>query len=1833
MLAISFVLGQLIHKYHTTALNSNRESRIIVPGLSYEIAKEIHDYLKSNGVTSYLVIGSDLEPDENKSWIPAINLTSKRIGSFVAVVCPGQLTHIQDSIRGSGGTIRSTAFSEEWPWIDNGSEAFRFDGPVLTSLLEMWTNNDSEKQWLRELILQFLLPKTSPSSNRVQLLLVDILGCFSPSKYEELDDIRLKFLFHAGIPKPMNQIPPVEDLIKKTTQLCQKVCDKCREEENIRQQAQDRILDVFNSEEADFIREGLNVLLDGLGRTKTRDLDGLAFFSCWDNKVDYWLKLEDYYLERLFDIEQRQTPDFTFGVSCEDDRCIANCSNSIIIATFHGLDLNIHGEYKVDPLEFNRYDWKIKLTYRGNELYSYDVRSNEGRYSFSLNTEKFKSYRSGLPLKLSFVANGKVRAEGKIKLHLCGENRPAFVILDPAFAIIDAINADNMDAIEKKVETDEANYLYMFSSDETEPKYLDTDDTEYEIIETGKNGIWRSSYRVDPYEDASGQVVRICKFGDLSAAICIEAKDILRGEFTIEDELRVNITNKRENSVKEVLEYFEGTRQEPYHKLGKINEATRNRIMLAADITNNRGWKPILINFKDNNPSCAGEIGDYVNYRGLVETDGFKGLKLPDDAQSLIQEYAKIRSEVINTIKNQLMYDSSMEHPVYASHPIYTYNNASNMESLLIIYLKIYLDILKYIEDMHEKLEWRQLFVISYLDCVVNWDDSKYKNSVFFINPWHPLVISKRYMVQYTLYNRGKAFSGKQGKTFCKLTALLKGISGFRYLSGLNKNDNSLEPLYVFPTNDPGWHIAVKTDIISNLYSPVWEGYNIVEKIKKNYDLEVSMAQKFSGEVPGAAIPSFVRAFPGRRSLSIRVQKGYSTSAIVRYLQNLLHKDENISELGFQLYGGIQVFLDDFLDNEAEVNLEKPPILIYNLNDHEDAIRITPDIYFISPSQEISFRQANENYQMPRGLDNYAVFSQPLYWLTEGQTQLPNSVSLEFDSLQNEGNSLGALFVNASVKVCQILKNRLVTVKTLGLPSKLESLWAVTSGGEIDPAILVKYVKDGSNRSIQDRVLWDYRFDIASSHNTYYVLSTIPKGFEVAVNGFFNQGNVASSFIEDLGALGIAIGGEALKSGRHALGVLGLVGTIRLLNGIGGNGRGIFDNSSEGIGFLIPVDSFISFFSDGATSGEDIKRTDLLAIQLIMSDEQSTLSISACGVESKFVSNTFTQVGALNALNQAQTSLHQFRSLVELSLESWGMTERLGLLAIINFGLRIISPSRVEDNSIWLNKERSILEALITGRYEYKKAKYDAIVVSTEANLLGVAEINKLETGLWVRINKDHWPGISDTTQLDEIRDQLSKIFNMSQKLNVQLNPENGDPRQNSKFSGVTENQTVNENETAQTIRDDITEEIDNPMLLEELPLRKIFIGVDERRNPVYFDPQSPIDPLDNMNIMITGSSGKGKTQFLKHLILKLRKQGKNVLVLDFKKDFLDDAVFCEESDLSRVVVNFDGLPFNPLIPYPMKHPISGELLIQTGQHITGIASVLKRTYGLGAVQQNAVKNAIVQAFLSKGIPATGTSKFDPATQYPSFNDIGEILEISNIGAFNRLDPLFTLDLFRPEYMQDSFDSLINKSMVLDLSQIPSDQLKNALAELIILSAHSYLNSQPHSGTIRQILVLDEANRLLGSADYLTSFVRECRAYGVGVVLSSQYPSDFPAEISGSMATKILHGNDRDADQVRSIIQLIGCTGREAEVAGLERFQAFVDNRHFSQTLLRTMNYPMYLVWSYLHKHGQMGREGLYAIDGFDTNKLPLTNIIKQLERLGLVEEKDGIIKVLQWYE
>ena len=1847
MLAIVNVLGELLEHHFSSVLDGGRDCRLLVPGLTAKIARQLHDYLISKDIDSYLVVGKDILPKEEARLIRAEGLTSKRIGSFIVIASPGQLVRIQDSIRGTGGTIRSLAFSEEWPWIDNGYEPFRFDGPVLDTLVSDWSGDTREKKWLRELILKGLVRFTQASSRRTQFLLEDILGTFQPSLYPEIDDVLNKFIFHTGIPRTRNNLPNVSSLIGSTTRLHQKIVERCQKDEDVRNLARDMVDEVIPECERIEVKIALDYLLDGIGRRITTSTGLLGFYSCWGpdrNDPIHWQKLTADYLAKIFGVNGNGPEAVvSFNVTCHCDRAvIADSKNKL--ASFFGEEIRLEISYKIPPNQFYGITWEVQVLNRRRLIFERELDCNEGKIFVDLDTEAcLTSYSRKIPVRIALLQDrNNVIIDDRVELNLCGEQRPAFTVVQPDFFIIDATPIDSDDTPDKKLSVDEPQRLYLFSHNAKEVRIYDENETRLDVIETEMNGIWQSRQLVDTRAASSGQVIRSCKFDNYGSVICFEARDLDTGEFTIEDELRVTISESKEKRIKELAGLFRGTSKKPYSALGKLNEAARLRIKIANLMTSPIGWRPLLVNVFKPSSQKAGSVGSFINQMGEIDGHAFRTLTLPEEAQTLLQNYSNTRDAILKEIEEFRIDNEgvSLEHPVYASYPIFSQVRLIQTDNALSAYLKAYYEILDYLNKNQNHIEWLQNFVLCYLDCVVHWDNSPLQNALFLLGPWHPLILAKRYMVQAALFSRAEQIiQRKDQKSLRHLASLLERVHGFRWLVGISDEDRKLEPLYVSATSDPGWHLAFKKNCHSLAIEQEIDGLaGVFAKIREIFGLTTEIVTRSGENLVTTCISNYLRAFPSRRSIGVRIRCGYSNSNIVEAVDRYLHSDDGVTGQGIKLPGGVRLYFEEAVNDTENVKWTAPSFLVYQFTDDEDCVRNEhPDIYMLPQKMSPSIQDANiEKFRLPRGTGLETIFMQELNSLTEGKTLVPKSVIYEFDACERTGDGVGGAFQRASAKIVSALGVPQITTCSVEFPKITEAPWVVHSGEMVDPAVLVKYVRDEANREIQERALWDYKFNITGKDTSFFVLSPIPRGFELVVKRFFGRSDIAKSFIVELGKVGISIGGDALKSGRHSLGVIGLVGAVRLFSTNGSEIPTPIVCNTKAVGFLIPVDSFDSFFGKvGSTqSGLGGKRADLLAVQLTLPQgEHGRIAISCCGIESKFTSRTLGNTRARDALEQAYATTGEFKMLVETSLHSGGIPERLGLLEILKFGLRIVSPSEPREIDKWLQTETSLYDAILSGNYEFCDPKFNGVLISTEEQLSGVAEHSVLAGGLWVRLTKEHWPAIVDTQQLNSIKQELSHLFDSCVEQATILNKTSTPKSLIDKVEAERDLAHKEINKMGESTSDigkqriqiDYDQETGSEANLEAEPLGQIFLGVDDGRRFVYFNPQAPEDPLDNKHLMVTGSSGTGKTQLLKYLICRVREQDKPVFILDLKNDFASDQKFSERSELDRIFLAFDGLPYNPLIPYPVRHPASGELFIQCGHHIAGVSSVLKRTYGLGAQQQAALNRAIVAAFASFSISTEGSVRYSEEMKFPDFSDVGEALQHDNPSAYNRLDPLFTLGLFRNEFRDSSFQSLVRRSAILDFSQIPSDEIKNALAQLIVLSAHAYYNSQPQSGTIRQFLVFDEAHRVLNS-DYMLRLVREGRAYGVAILLSSQYPSDFPNQISASMATKVIHGNGRDIERVKNIIQLIGCEDRKDDVANLERFQAFVDNRHHPQTLVRTMNYPLYLVWTQLQELEKATLDKLAEIEGFDTSKLPIVNVVRQLERLGLVQERDGTV-------
>jgi hypothetical protein len=348
-----------------------------------------------------------------------------------------------------------------------------------------------------------------------------------------------------------------------------------------------------------------------------------------------------------------------------------------------------------------------------------------------------------------------------------------------------------------------------------------------------------------------------------------------------------------------------------------------------------------------------------------------------------------------------------------------------------------------------------------------------------------------------------------------------------------------------------------------------------------------------------------------------------------------------------------------------------------------------------------------------------------------------------------------------------------------------------------------------------------------------------------------------------------------------------------------------------------------------------------------------------------------------------------------------------------------------------------------------------------------------------------------------------------------------------------------------------------------------VLLGEHGEGGHVHWAPFESDARLLNFGLLVTGDPGSGKTQTLNVLIDGVVRMGFPICIFDFKNDY-SDPDFVSAQRLKVHDVRRNGIPFNPLLP-----SAGEDGLAQPIEHIFTITGVLKRVFGLGDRQAATLRDAMKEAFEKRGINPQKWVRVD-TLKAPSFNDVVAILEEQKeakhqhaISLLDRIAPLFELGLFpNSQDIGVPFEALLGERLVLSLFALPTDEIKAALAELMIIRLHGVLVRGAQPRKLTRLLVLDEAWRV-ASSTHLENLAREGRAFGVGIAIGTQYPGDLPPDLSGALDTKIYLKNQQP-DHKRAVVRALCGATSGAEAASLHaslekltQFEGLIQNQQY----------------------------------------------------------------------
>jgi hypothetical protein len=317
-----------------------------------------------------------------------------------------------------------------------------------------------------------------------------------------------------------------------------------------------------------------------------------------------------------------------------------------------------------------------------------------------------------------------------------------------------------------------------------------------------------------------------------------------------------------------------------------------------------------------------------------------------------------------------------------------------------------------------------------------------------------------------------------------------------------------------------------------------------------------------------------------------------------------------------------------------------------------------------------------------------------------------------------------------------------------------------------------------------------------------------------------------------------------------------------------------------------------------------------------------------------------------------------------------------------------------------------------------------------------------------------------------------------------------------------------------------------------------------------------------NPHLMVVGLPGMGKTTGLINICRQLARAGIYPVVFSYHHDI--DARLVEA--LGEVEsVDYQGLGFNPL----QVNQTSPVAHIDAASELRDIFAAIFRD--LGDLQTEEIRQAIKQSYVDQG---WGQADAVAPLASPSFQAFFDLLSAKprpNAGLMARLNELNDYGFFSAAGNARSLLD-INRPVVLRIHRTSNDLLQRAFVSFVLYSIYKDMFRRGLQKQLTHAVVFDEAHRA-SRLKLLSTMAKECRKYGIALILASQEARDFDSSLYSAVASYLaLRLTEHDA---RIIAKLMSVSGMEARLVDrlkqLPKFHAL----HFTEGESRPVQIAM----------------------------------------------------------
>ena len=313
-----------------------------------------------------------------------------------------------------------------------------------------------------------------------------------------------------------------------------------------------------------------------------------------------------------------------------------------------------------------------------------------------------------------------------------------------------------------------------------------------------------------------------------------------------------------------------------------------------------------------------------------------------------------------------------------------------------------------------------------------------------------------------------------------------------------------------------------------------------------------------------------------------------------------------------------------------------------------------------------------------------------------------------------------------------------------------------------------------------------------------------------------------------------------------------------------------------------------------------------------------------------------------------------------------------------------------------------------------------------------------------------------------------------------------------------------------------------------------------------------PLTIRGNPHLLLAGLPGMGKTTCLLNLCQQMLISGVRPLIFSYHQD-IDERL--EKTVDSVRYIDCYGLGFNPLQVIDRDSRLA---YLDVAGAVRDIFTAIFPE--LGDIQGEHIRRAIKDSFVEAGWNNANADL--SKLREPEFKRFLEILK-----AAPKPDRGLRTLLARLEELEDYgfFDLAETRASLWDGEQpivirihtTQNDNLQKAFASLIFYGLYKDMFRRGIQERITHAVIFDEAHRAAG-LKLVPTMAKECRKYGISLVLASQEARDFDRSLFSAIANYlVLRLTETDA---RSLVRMVGSSRQERElidkIKQMDRFRA-----------------------------------------------------------------------------